>query len=116
MKNIILSPIPITEIRSLLKEIVEQALLEQFEQRQKQTNQKTIFNFTEGCQYIGISKSHGYKLTSGGLIPFSKRGKRIYFDKVELDKWLLENKVKGVAELEAETNNYLAKKGMNNGR
>ncbi|MEZ4888397.1 MAG: helix-turn-helix domain-containing protein [Chitinophagales bacterium] len=110
MQNVILSPISISEIRNLLKEVVEQALLEQFKQRQDQTNQKTIFNFIEGCQYIGISKSHGYKLTSGGLIPFSKRGKRIYFDKGELDKWLLENKVKGVAELEAETNDYLTKK------
>ena len=27
-------------------------------------SQKTVLNFTDFCIYVGISKSHGYKLTS----------------------------------------------------
>jgi hypothetical protein len=34
-----------------------------------------------------------YKLTSGKIIPHSKRGKKVFFDKDELDKWLSRNKV-----------------------
>ena len=107
MQNVVFTQLSIQELRKLFREEVEKALTER---TAPSTTQKTILNFTEGCAYIGISKSHGYKLTSQNLIPFSKRGKRIYFDKSELDKWLLANKSKDVSSLETETNEYLSRK------
>jgi excisionase family DNA binding protein len=51
---------------------------------------KTVFNPKEAAEYINISLSTLYKLTSGGIIPFSKpNGKLIYFSRVALDQWLL---------------------------
>ena len=111
MENIVFTQLSISELRKLLREEVDQALSEL---TSSNSNQPTILNFTQACEYIGISKSHGYKLTSQMLIPFSKRGKKIYFEKAILDNWLLSNKVKSVSELEAETNEYLNKKGGNN--
>lgn len=42
--------------------------------------------------YLNLSTSCIYKLTSNREIPHSKRGKKLYFDKNEIDNWVLENK------------------------
>jgi len=66
-------------------------------------SQKTVLNFDEVAVYTGLSKSHLYKLTSTGGIPcYKPQGKHIYFDKPEIDKWLLQNKKKSNAEIESE--------------
>jgi len=52
-----------------------------------------VLNFEQTRAFLGCSKSFLYKLTSTGAIPHSKpRGKQVYFDKRELEKWLLMNK------------------------
>ena len=107
MQNVVFTQLSIPELRKVLREEVEKVLATQ---PTNQSNQKTIFNLEEACQYIGISKSHCYKLTSQNLIPFSKRGKKIYFDRAELDKWLLARKIKDVSTLEVEANEYLQKR------
>ena len=66
-------------------------------------SQKTVLNFDEVVTYTGLSKSHLYKLTSTGGIPcFKPHGKHIYFDKVEIDKWMLQGKKKTNAEIDSE--------------
>lgn len=70
--------------------------------------QKKVLNFDEVCDYTGISKSYLYKLTSQNRIPFSKpNGKIIFFDKEELDKWLLLNKQKTRMEIEEDASKYM---------
>lgn len=55
--------------------------------------QKTVLNFDEVAAYTGLSKSYLYKLTSTGGIPcYKPQGKHIYFDKQEIDQWLLQNR------------------------
>ena len=55
---------------------------------------KTVLSVAEACDYLGITESHMYKLTSGGKIPHYKpTGKLIYFSRSELDDWLLHNRV-----------------------
>lgn len=54
---------------------------------------KTVFTVAEACEYMGITESHLYKLTSAGKIPHYKpTGKLMYFDRSELDDWLLQNR------------------------
>ena len=63
-------------------------------------NQKTVLNLEELSIYIGLSKSTIYKLSSTQNIPFYRpRGKYIYFNKSEIDRWLLRNRVKTVDEI-----------------
>lgn len=55
--------------------------------------QKQILTFSEAAVYLGISKSTLYKLTSSRSIPIYKpAGKLIYFDRLELNNWLLQNR------------------------
>jgi len=60
---------------------------------------KRVLNFDEACQYLGYKKSYVYKLTSAGVLPYSKpNGKRIYFDRILLEEWMLSNANSSLAE------------------
>jgi len=55
-------------------------------------SQKKVLTFSEAARYTGFSRSYLYKLTSMQKIPCSKpAGKMIFFDRVELENWLLRN-------------------------
>lgn len=76
--------------------------------KEQQTMQKEVLNFNETCQYLEVSQSHLYKLTSSGSIPHYKpNGKKIYFQREELNQWLLKNRVDSQDEIETEAANYL---------
>ena len=68
-----------------------EALLKAIEESLKLN--KKVFNTTDLHRYTGLSKSTIYKLTSTGKIPHnSPTGKIIFFDKDEVDSWLLSKK------------------------
>jgi len=80
--------------------------------KNQQAMQKQVLNFNETCTYLELSHSHLYKLTSTGAIPHYKpNGKKIYFQKDEIDQWLLRNKMDSNDEIEQQAANYLMKKG-----
>jgi len=65
-------------------------------------SQKKVLNFNEVVAYTGLSSSYLYKLTSTGGIPcYKPQGKHIYFDKSEIDGWLLSNRKATKNELDA---------------
>ena len=64
---------------------------------------KTVLNFNEVASYTGLSKSYLYKLTSTGGIPcYKPQGKHLFFQKLEIDQWLLSNRLKTNEEIEIE--------------
>ncbi len=90
----------ITEIAERLKNI--ESLLE--------VQKPKPMTFDEAALYLGISKSHLYKLTSQGKIPHYKPyGRKIYFDKVSLDRWVYSKPVKSTSDIESEAIKYLSK-------
>lgn len=55
---------------------------------------KKVLTFSEACVYMGVSESLLYKLTAAQEVPHYKpRGKMLYFNKEELDQWLLQNNI-----------------------
>lgn len=72
-------------------------------------SQKNVLTFEEAANYMGISKSDLYKRTSSRTIPHYKpRGKMVYFDRLELEKYLLQNPIITADELEAQAQTYVA--------
>ena len=68
------------------------------------TNSKDVLTFEEACEYMGVSRSFLYKLTSRRQIPHSKpNGKMIFFEKKKINAWLLQNRRKLNTESESET-------------
>jgi excisionase family DNA binding protein len=73
---------------------------------------KAVLNFNEACQYLELSQSHLYKLTSAGNIPHYKpNGKKLYFKRSELESWLLRNRSSTQKEIDQRAADYLIKKG-----
>ncbi len=61
----------------------------------------------EAAAYLDLKKSTIYKMTHRREIPFSKpHGKKIYFSKAELVRWMLGKPVKTQAQIEDEASNY----------
>lgn len=62
----------------------------------------------EASKYLDISRSYLYKLTHKNQITFYKpNGKKIYFQKADLNKWLFRNKSESEAEIEQKAIDYV---------
>ena len=73
--------------------------------------QKTVLNFAEASEFTGLSKTYMYKLTHQGRIPhFKPHGKNIYFNREELEQWLLQNPVRTAEQKEREAVDYVVGK------
>ena len=73
-----------------------------------------VLTFKQGCAYTGLAKSYMYKLTSAGILPFSKpNGKSIFFEREKLEAWMLGNASKSHAERQIEAATYETTKGGN---
>lgn len=89
------------EVQELKKLIFEQNML-----------QKEVLNFNEAAVYLEVSHSHLYKLTSTGTIPaYKPNGKKLYFNRQELNKWLLSNRQTSISEIEEEVSQFQLKSG-----
>ncbi len=76
-------------------------------------NNDTPLNFVQAAQYLSISHSHLYKMTSQRKIPFHKpSGKYLYFFKYELDEWICQNDETCSTEDEALINNVDNEPGL----
>lgn len=70
--------------------------------------QNKVLTFEQGCQYLGYAKSYVYKLTSAGILPYSKpNGKSIFFDREKLEAWMLSNANGSLAEKQVEAATYV---------
>lgn len=73
---------------------------------------KKVLTTEEAARYLGVSISYLYKLTMKRKIPHSKpMGKLCYFDREELEQWLLTNKVATSEQIQQEAQDYCLKKG-----
>lgn len=73
-------------------------------------NTKEVLTSDEVARYMGISKSYLYKLTMRNEIPhFKPMGKMCYFNRVEVEQWLQQNRVATTAEIADKANVYLMK-------
>jgi excisionase family DNA binding protein len=69
---------------------------------------KKVLTFEEATAYMGISKSCLYKMTSQKTVPHYKpNGKMIFFDREELEAYLLSVRVKPQSEIEEEASTYV---------
>ena len=85
------------KLNQLEQKIDEQALLK-----------KEVLNFNDASKYLDISASHLYKLTSQKLIPhFCPQGKKLYFNRQELDEWLMRNRQTSTDEIAKQAANYI---------
>lgn len=72
---------------------------------------KKVLNIDDVSLLTGLSKSHLYKLTCRKEIPYYRpNGKQIYFDRVEIEAWMKQNRVSTRQEAETTAASYMARK------
>ena len=73
---------------------------------------KEVLTTRETAQYMGISLSYLYKLTMRHQIPhFKPMGKICYFNRLEIEQWLQNNRVSTEDEISQKAQAYCIQKG-----
>ena len=73
---------------------------------------KTVLTLDDCIRYTGYSRQHIYKMTSCNEIPYYKpNGGVIFFDKAEIDQWLLRNRQSTSEEIERKAATYCRTRG-----
>lgn len=88
------------EFKQLMKSCLEEVLGESKTPNTDCTTNK-LLTVSEAAEFMNLATQTLYGYTSKRLIPFVKRGKKLYFQKEELEKWLLEGKKLTKAEIES---------------
>lgn len=66
-----------------------------------------LMNVQQVAEYLTLSIQTIYGLVHKMEIPNSKRGKRLYFKRSEIDEWISQSRRKTRVEFEQEATNYL---------
>ncbi|MDM1508303.1 excisionase family DNA-binding protein [Myroides odoratimimus] len=75
------------------------------------SNNKEILSVEELEKYTGFKKSYIYHLVHFNKIPYSKpNGKYLFFQKSEIDEWLLKNKSLSDDQIQEKAREYVLKK------
>lgn len=69
--------------------------------------EKKLLTLAEVAKYLSKSKSTIYSLTSNREIPHSKVGRRLYFDKDEIDQYVRSGRKLTLAELSSNAQDVL---------
>jgi excisionase family DNA binding protein len=92
----------------MYQEIIEQLQIIRRELAELKIVKKDVLNLDEACEYLNISTSHLYKLTSTHQIPcYQPNGKKLYFKRNELDEWLLRNRKSASDDIEKMASDYV---------
>lgn len=72
---------------------------------------KNVLLLEDVALLTGLSKSYLYKLTCTHQIPVYKpNGKYMYFDRVEIEEWMKQNRIATTQEIAQSANNYVVTK------
>lgn len=75
--------------------------------------EKKVLCIDDVVLLTGLSKSHIYKLTSSKQLPcYKPNGKLMYFDKGEVEAWMMQNRIETTAEAEHRALAYVVHKGV----
>lgn len=96
-------------------EFIQKELKEIKELLKKQTlQQKKFLTVEETSEFLGLSTSRLYKMTSDKEIPHYKPGgKKIYLNRQELEQWILRGRVDSINDVDDELDSYLGRTNKN---
>lgn len=115
MENVVFTQLSIPEIRQLFRQELETYFASQKQGNTTQPEPEQLLTVQQAAELLNLSVPTLYGYTQRAEIPVCKRGKRLYFSKQSLFEWIKDGRKKTLAETASEAENYLKKKGGNNG-
>ena len=101
MDRLILTQIPISELKQIIKEAIMEILKENKLISDSDDFYK-IMTLDEASNFLQLAKPTIYAKTSKRVIPFHKVGKKLYFKKADLLQWVESHRKKTVSEIKQE--------------
>ncbi len=111
MKDIIITSKD--QLQNLLEQTVRKVLKEGSKPTPLPTRtspEEDILTIQQAMPILNLAKATIYTLTSKGKVPHFKKGKKLYFKRSELLRWIEDGKRKSKKEIEQEADDYLSKK------
>ena len=115
MENLLFTQLSIPEIRQMFRQELETYFATQKQGNTNQPEPEQLLTVQQAAELLNLSVPTLYGYTQRAEIPVCKRGKRLYFSKQSLFEWIKDGRKKTLAETASEAENYLKKKGGNNG-
>lgn len=88
-----------SELETVVQNAVRKAMTSQTSSVER--NENSFLTVAEAATYLNLAKQTLYGYTSQRVIPFVKRGKKLFFQREALENWLLEGKKQTQAEIAA---------------
>lgn len=77
---------------------------------------KDVFNMDDLAAYTGFSKGYLYRLVCERAIPYYKGGGKMnFFKRDDINAWLLQNRIKSQAEIDAAAAAYVVRNPIRKG-
>ena len=110
MEELILTSFSKEDLKELVKACIREVLIER-EPSELRNDPEKLMTIKEAGEFLKLSVPTLYGHASKNIIPYNKKGKRIYFYKSELISWIKEGRRKTIVEIEREAHKYLSKRG-----
>jgi excisionase family DNA binding protein len=91
---------------------IERLLLSRSEVSQPDADK--LLTIREAAEFLHLTVPTIYSLVSRAEIPVCKRGKRLYFSKLEVTSWIMAGRKKTVSETDEKVDSYLSRPGRRN--
>ena len=75
-------------LAELIRPVIKEVLIQELAALGSQEPEQDYVQIDEAAQILGLSKQTLYTRTANKSIPFYKQGKRLYFRRSELLKWM----------------------------
>lgn len=94
-----------------LDELINEALKSNGQSKETKPLEERFLSIDEAASYLNLARQTVYGLTSKRLIPFLKKGKKLYFIESELKNWLLSGRKDTKEDIKRISLQQLKKKG-----
>jgi len=118
MHNLVLSPIDPEKLINDISERVTANILKAVKNNNPTEQPEQFLSIQEAAEFLNLTIPTIYSNVSRGILPAMKRGKRLYFSKLELTDYIKQGRKKTNDEIKQEVEAYLSnkKKGLNYGK
>lgn len=100
-------PLAVSQLQNQLNNI-EKLLLDKSNDNQQESEE--LLTIKQTSNLLNLSVPTLYSKVQRAEIPVCKRGKRLYFSKLDLMEWIKQGKRKTKADIESEVETYLVNK------
>jgi len=95
-----------------LEQLIDNAVGKAFTRVNNNNGKNTfdIMNVEQVSEFLNLAIATIYDKTSKNMIPHKKHGKKLYFIRAEIEKWILDGSVKTSEEIDVEAMDYILNK------